>query len=43
MAGLVQLLGIKRATNTEGKAAVDLGVVGKRSNTEVVDLGLWTC
>lgn len=40
VAGLVQLLGIERATNTEGQTAVDLGVVGEGSNAEVVDLGL---
>ena len=40
MAGLVQLLGIERATNAEGQTAVDLGVVGEGSNAEVVDLGL---
>ena len=43
VAGLVQLLGIERATNTEGQTAVDLGVVGEGSNAEVVDLGLWNC
>lgn len=40
VAGLVQLLGIERAANTKGQAAVDLGVVGQGSNAEVVDLGL---
>lgn len=40
MAGLVELLGIERATDAKGQAAVDLGVVGEGSNTEVVDLGL---
>lgn len=40
MTGLVELLGIERATNTEGQTAVDLGVVGEGSNAEVVDLGL---
>jgi hypothetical protein len=40
VAGLVELLGIERSTNTEGQAAVDLGVVGKGGNTKVVDLGL---
>ena len=40
MAGLVELLGIERATNAEGQTAVDLGVVGEGSNAEVVDLGL---
>lgn len=42
VAGLVQLLGIERATNAEGQTAVDLGVVGEGSNAEVVDLGLET-
>jgi hypothetical protein len=41
VAGLVQLLGIERATNTEGQTAVDLGVVGEGSNSKVVDLGLY--
>lgn len=40
VAGLVQLLGIERAANAKGQAAVDLGVVGEGSNAEVVDLGL---
>jgi hypothetical protein len=40
VAGLVQLLGIERATNAKGQTAVDLGVVGEGSNAEVVDLGL---
>lgn len=42
MAGLVQLLGIERAANTEGQTAVDLGVVGEGSNAEVVNLGLYS-
>ena len=42
VAGLVELLGIERAANAEGQTAVDLGVVGEGSNTEVVDLGLRT-
>jgi hypothetical protein len=41
VAGLVQLLGIERATNTKGQTAVDLGVVGEGRNAEVVDLGLY--
>jgi hypothetical protein len=40
VAGLVELLGIERGTNTEGQTRVDLGVVGDRGNTTVVDLGL---
>jgi hypothetical protein len=40
VAGLVELLGIERATNAEGQARVDLGVVGKGCNAEVVNLGL---
>ena len=40
VAGLVELLGIERATNAEGQTAVDLGVVGEGSNADVVDLGL---
>jgi len=40
VAGLVQLLGIERATNTKSQTAVDLGVVGEGSNAEIVDLGL---
>jgi hypothetical protein len=40
VAGLVELLGIERATNAKGQTAVDLGVVGEGSNAEVVDLGL---
>lgn len=40
VARLVQLLGIERAANAEGQAAVDLGVVGEGCNAEVVDLGL---
>lgn len=40
MAGLVELLGIERATNAKGQTAVDLGVVGEGRNAEVVDLGL---
>jgi hypothetical protein len=40
VAGLVQLLGIERATNTESQTGVDLGVVGEGRNAEVVDLGL---
>jgi hypothetical protein len=40
VAGLVELLGIERATNTESQTRVDLGVVGEGRNAEVVDLGL---
>lgn len=40
VAGLVELLGVEGGTNTEGEALVDLGVVGKSSDTTVVDLGL---
>jgi hypothetical protein len=40
VAGLVQLLGIKRAANAKGDAAVDLGVVREGCNADVVDLGL---
>jgi hypothetical protein len=40
VAGLVELLGIERTTNTEGKTGVDLGVVGEGCNAEVVDLSL---
>jgi hypothetical protein len=40
VAGLVELLGIERATNTESQTGVDLGVVGEGCNAEVVDLGL---
>ena len=40
VAGLVELLGIERATNAEGQTGVDLGVVGEGRNAEVVDLGL---
>lgn len=40
VARLVQLLGIERAANTKGQAAVDLGVVGEGCDAEVVDLGL---
>lgn len=49
VAGLVELLGIERAANAEGQTAVDLGVVGKGRDAEVVDLGLhmvswvWVC
>ena len=38
--GLVELVGVERKTNAEGGAGVELGVVGKGSNTAVVDLGL---
>jgi hypothetical protein len=38
--GLVELLGIERATNAKGQTRVDLGVVGEGRNAEVVDLGL---
>lgn len=41
VASLVELVGVERETNTEGGASVELGVVGKGSNTAVVDLGLW--
>lgn len=41
VAGFVQLLGIKGTANTKGEAAVDLGVVGKGRDAEVVDLGLY--
>lgn len=40
VAGLVELLGIERATNAEGQTRVDLGVVGEGRDAEVVDLGL---
>ena len=40
VAGLVQLLGIERATDAKGQAAVHLCVVGEGGNAEVVDLGL---
>lgn len=40
MAGLVELGGVERETETKSGARVDLGVVGKGSNTTVVDLGL---
>lgn len=40
MAGLVELLGIERSTNAEGKALVDLGVVCEGEDTTVADFGL---
>jgi hypothetical protein len=40
MSSLIELLCIERSTNAEGEALVDLGVVGKREDTAVVDLGL---
>lgn len=41
MARFTQLLRIKRATNAERDAAVDLEVVSEAGNTAVVDLGLF--
>ena len=41
VASLVELLRVERTTNTEGQAAVDLGVVSERGNAKVVDLGLY--
>lgn len=41
VASLVELGSVKRETETESGATVELGVVGKGSNTAVVDLGLW--
>jgi hypothetical protein len=38
--GLVELLGIKGSANTEGDALTEEDVVGKGSDTTVVDLGL---
>lgn len=40
VAGLVELVGVERETDTEGGASVELGVVGKGGDTTVVDLGL---
>jgi len=40
VAGLVQLLGVEGAADAEGKTGVDLGVVGQRGDTTVVDLSL---
>ena len=40
VASLVELVGVERKTNAEGGTGVELGVVGKGSNTTVVDLGL---
>ena len=41
VAGLVELLGVEGDTDADGEALVDLGVVGEREETAVVDLGLW--
>jgi hypothetical protein len=40
VAGFVQLLRIKRGTNAEGEARVDLGVVGKGQDATVVQFEL---
>lgn len=39
--GLVELLGVERATETQGDALAEEDVVGKGSNTTVVDLDLY--
>ena len=41
VAGLVKLLGVERDADAESEALVDLGVVGEREETAVVDLGLF--
>lgn len=41
MGGLVELLGVERATETQGDALAEEDVVGKGSNTTVVDLDLY--
>jgi hypothetical protein len=38
---LVELLGIERATKTQGDALAEEDVVGKSGNTTVVDLDLY--
>lgn len=38
--GLVELLGVERATKTQGDALAEEDVVGKSGNTAVVDLDL---
>lgn len=40
MAGLVELGGVERKAEAEGGASVQLGAVGKGSDTAVIDLGL---
>jgi hypothetical protein len=40
VAGLVELLGVKRGADAKSEAGVDLGVVGERDNAPVVQLGL---
>lgn len=40
MTGLVELGGVKGQTKAEGGAGVELGAVGKGSDTAVVDLDL---
>lgn len=41
MGSLVELLGVERATKTQGDALSEEDVVGKGSNTTVVDLDLY--
>ena len=40
--GLVELLGVERSANAESDALTEENVVGKGSNTTVVDLGLFS-
>jgi len=40
VAGLVELLGVERETETDGGPGVELGAVGEGRDTAVVDLGL---
>lgn len=40
MGGLVELLGIKRGTNTKSNALAEENVIGDGSDTAVVDLTL---
>lgn len=40
VAGLVELVGVERETETNGGAGVELGAVSKGGDTAVVDLGL---
>lgn len=41
MGGLVKLLGVERATETQGHSLAEKDVVGKSGNTAVVDLDLY--
>ena len=42
MGGLVKLLGVERATETQGDTGAEEDVVGDSGNTTVVDLGLFS-